>query len=294
MLNLLWALIYKVFIFVLIGTAAKRFSGVSAGKAVNVFIWICLYLLIPAYIFLTMWSNSLSVGDSWKTAACALLVVLCGAFLAWAWSAAGKISFKAHCLPVIFMNSAYLAIPVNTLLWGARGAAYAIVYNVAVTIANFTLGIWWASEAKPLAEITGLPVLYAVAAGAALNFSGVAMPRVLEISGAALSFVTLPAMLIFAGYRLGEINTGGLGLVFWGVFLRMFGGFLAGTAAVYMLGITGPAAGVCIMSSSMPAAVYSYILTEKYKGNAAFAAAAVFAGTVLSFFTIAALGYYYR
>ena len=292
MINLLWALVYKGFVFVLLGAIFKRFMGAGREDAIKVFIWITLYLFIPVYIFLTMWSNRLDFVHSWKTAVCAFAVVLCGAFFAWAWALEKKISFKAHCLPVIFMNSAYLAIPVNTLLWGAQGTAYAIIYNIVITVANFTLGVWWASKENALTEIAGLPVIYAAVAGAALNAFGSGIPAVLQKASGIISFVTLPLMLIFVGYRLGEIKTESAKLVFWGVFLRMFGGFLAGITLVYLLGITGPAAGVCIMTSSMPAAIYSYILTEKYEGNIPFAAATVFAGTICSFFTIAILGFF--
>ncbi len=241
MINLLWTLIYKVFAFVVLGAALKRFTGERGEGTAKVFIWITLYLLIPAYIFLTMWYNPLSFAYSWKTAVCAFAVVLFGAFFMWVWAWKEKISFKEHCLPVIFMNSAYLAIPVNTLLWGAQGAAYAIIYNMVITVATFTLGIWWVSKKSALSEIAGLPVLYAAAAGAALNAIGTGFPHVLGTASKMISFVTLPVMLIFVGYRLGEIKAEGFKLVIWGVSLRMLGGCLAGAGVAYILGITGPA-----------------------------------------------------
>lgn len=293
MANLLWALIYKVFIFIAAGAVLKKLSGSKGEGAAKVFVWAALYLLIPLYIFLTVWGTRLETA-SWKIAACALIVVLCGAGYARLWAAKTGISFRSHFLPVVFMNSAYLAIPVCTLIWGAQGAAYAIIYNVAVTVANFTLGVWWASKEKPIAEIAGLPVLYAVAAGALLNAFGAPFHGGLLKAGSIVSFVTLPVMLIFVGYRLGEINFKEAGLVLAGVCLRIGGGFVAGLVAVGLLGIKGPAAGVCVMVSSMPAAVYSYILTEKYQGNVPFAAASVFVGTLLSFFSIALIGYYFK
>jgi predicted permease len=77
-----------------------------------------------------------------------------------------------------------------------------------------------------------------------------------------------------------------MGLVFTGTALRMGGGFIAGVGAVYLLGLSGVSAKVCVMTSLMPTAVNSYILAERFSADAELAAATVFLGTLCSFVLI--------
>jgi predicted permease len=111
-------------------------------------------------------------------------------------------------------------------------------------------------------------------------------PRAAVVSGDIVSRVTLPVMLMFVGYRLKRMPLSRFGFVLTGTALRMGGGFAAGIGAVYLLGLSGVPAGVCVMTSLMPAAVNSYILAERFEADAELAAAAVFLGTLLSIFLI--------
>jgi len=190
------------------------------------------------------------------------------------------------------MNSAYLAIPVNTYLWGTTGTNYSVMYNLVVTLVNFTIGVWWVSPRRSLKTILEIPVVYAVLAGVILNWLAVKpVPLVLR-SESIVSDITLPLMLIFVGYRLDSARTVAFGKVAAGVLLRMAGGLAAGSAAVLVLHLTGPAAGVCLLTSSMPAAVLSYVLAERFNADAGFAAATVFAGTCVAFASIPLISYF--
>lgn len=286
MFDLLWNLTVKIFVFIFLGVIINRAAGSKWDKITNIFIWAALYLLIPIFTFMSMWSNPVSILRAGKVVAIAFIVLGTGIFFALLWSIFKKIPFRMQCLPIIFMNSAYLAIPINTFLWGAEGTTYSLIYNIVVTITNFTLGIWMVSAEKPLREIAGMPVVYTAIAGAVLNIASVKVPIVLIELNKIISTITLPVMLLFVGYRIGNIKAGIFGSVFGGIFLRMAGGYISALTAVHLFRVTGSAAGVCIITSSMPAAVYSYILTERFKGDTEFAAASVFTGTLLTFFTV--------
>jgi predicted permease len=194
-------------------------------------------------------------------------------------------------MPVMFMNSAYLAIPVNTLLWGPAGTAYAIVYNMAVTVSHFTVGIYLVARREPLAEMFRVPIIYAVAAGMALNAFHVYPPASVSVLLTVMSRATLAVMLMFVGYRLCLANSSCMKDAAIGVGLRMGGGVLIAALLVKLAGLSGPVAGVCIMSSAMPTAVNSYLLAEQYDCDPSFAASTVFLGTVLSLAAIPLIAY---
>jgi predicted permease len=159
MLTVLWNLISRVFVFILLGYIIDRIIGKKGEAVTRVFITFALYVLIPLFVFLSLWNNMIPVAVAGKITIAAILVTGIGAALTLLWARAAKKPFRCLCLPVIFMNSAYLAIPVNTQLWGAEGTTATILYNLAITVLNFTFGIWCVSREKPLSEILELPVI---------------------------------------------------------------------------------------------------------------------------------------
>lgn len=289
--TLLSTLLVRIFLFIGIGILLYHIVRGRGEKVAEVFVSFALNFLIPLYMFLSLWASPVPVQRAGDIMIAAAVVILAGALLAKIWSAARGIPFRAHSLPVIFMNSAYLAIPVNTVLWGGDGTTYAILFNIAITVLTFTLGIWWASRERPLVEIVSLPVLYGAVLGIAFNAFIPQIPSVAGYLNRAVALVTLPAMLIFVGYRLGTLERGVIKDALAAVALRMGGGLVLGITAVSLLRLKGTEAMVCVMSSSMPAAVYAYLLTERFEGNTPFAAAAVFLGTALSVVTIPLVAY---
>ncbi|MBN1822932.1 MAG: AEC family transporter [Endomicrobiales bacterium] len=291
MTGLVWSLVSRVFVFVALGAVVRKVAPKGLEKAVEFLVRLLIYAVIPVFMFLSMWSSDFQ-GASWaKIMLVAVVVVLCGAVFAKTLSLLIKRDFSELCLPVIIMNSAYLAIPVNALLWGKQGMVYAIFYNIAVTMLNFTFGIWLVAKEKPLYEMASIPIIYATLAGIALNWLSVPIAPALVKVNSVTTAVTLPLMLAFVGYRLGGVKFRVMGEAFWGVVFRIAGGFAVAAAVVSLLGIRGVEKNVAIMSSSMPAAVFSYILTERYSRDAGFAAAAVFVGTIVSVLTIPLIAY---
>ena len=293
MIPLVASLLSKVFIYVLAGVFAGIVIRKKGEKYAKMAIWFILYVLIPLFIFNTVWTNSISFANAWKTVATAFFVISGGAFLVFLWSKLESIPFKKYALSVAFMNSAFLAIPVSALLWGRTGAQYAIIYNVVLTVCIFTVGVFWASGKSSLVEIFKLPEIYAIISGFVLYFLKIQPPPILAQGLDNLSHFTLSAVLIFVGYRIAKIRVSIVKDAVIGVLIRIFGGWLLALAAVQLLAIPYPEKGICIMSSAMPTAVMAYVISEEFNADAEFAAAAVILGSILSFFTIPLIGYLY-
>ncbi|OGS36379.1 MAG: hypothetical protein A2293_16790 [Elusimicrobia bacterium RIFOXYB2_FULL_49_7] len=292
MLSILSTLIGKVFIYIIIGAALDRLFHERSEKAVKGFISFSFYVLIPVFAFTSLWTSPVSLTTSTGVLLVAAGVSAGGTLLAYVWTSVEKLPFREYCLPIIVMNSAYLAIPVNTMLWGKEGTNYSIVYSMVNTIMVSTFGIYMVSEKKTFLEILKVPVVYAVVLGSAFNLLQVSPLPALKSAAAFVSAVTLPAMLLFVGSRLGNFKKEMFSRVVMGVFLRMAGGFVMAVALTHVLGIGGTARGVCLMTSSMPAAVNAYIYSERYRSNPEFAAANVFLGTMIAFLMIVLVTYF--
>ena len=293
MKTLVIGLLSKVYLYVLAGFLAGLIIGQRAEGLTKRVIWLILYVLIPLFIFDTIWANSISFSGAWKVVATAVFVISGGIAAVFLWAKIKGIPFKKYALSVAFMNSAFLAIPVSAFLWGRLGAQYAIIYNIVLTIVFFTLGITLADEKNSFAGIFRLPEIYAITLGFILYFLRVKPSLQLSQGLGFVSSVTLPAMLIFVGFKISKIKFRVFSDALIGVMLRIGGGWLLSLAAVTLLSIPFPERGVCIMSSAMPTAIMSYIIAEEFQADAEFAAAMIVLGSILSFFTIPLIAYLY-
>ncbi|HOW27563.1 MAG TPA: AEC family transporter [Elusimicrobiota bacterium] len=277
----------RVFVYVVCGWLVGRFWASRVEKALNVFVAVAVYGLVPMLVFLMMWESRVRWAESGRlimatagmTFGCALLaLVLARGF---------QVAFRNVCLPVVFMNSLYLGLPVNTLLFGTEGGVVTIVFNIVMTIINFSLGVWWVRRPdKGLwGELFGLPILYATAAGWILN-RVVPCPPVMSQVSRGLGLTVLPFMLFFVGVRMARLKTGSWQLVGAGTLARMGGGMLWGWGFAVLLGLTGMERNVLVLTAGMPSAVNTYLLAEKFESDPEFAAAMVTWGTALSAVTI--------
>jgi hypothetical protein len=275
-------LFYRVFIFILLGYLLGRFLRVDIQRQVHGTINLGLYVLFPVFILVTMWSEPLDpayLSQVWLLAAG---VLLGGAALAWLFARMYAVSFRDHSLPIIFVNSAYLGIPVNTYLLGPAATKYAIIFDLVPTVCMFTLGVALVAKGHKLKEMLKMPLVYAALMGMLLSAKGVQVPLpVLKITSL-IKAVTIPLILIIVGYELKPFKAILLKKVLMASFLRMAGGALIAFALIHWLGLEGIPAMVCLVSASMPSAVNSYVLAKKYQANAEFASAVVAMSTLIS------------
>ncbi|MEW6040644.1 MAG: AEC family transporter, partial [Elusimicrobiota bacterium] len=131
-----------------------------------------------------------------------------------------------------------------------------------------------------------IPFIYAATLGLVLNFAGVKQPVFISALNDIIKVYALPAMLILVGYQINLANFLAVRLAISGAAFRMVGGFIAGVLLANLLGLKDTSLGVVAISSSMPPAVNTYILAEKYSTDPEFAATAIFIGTLASFFII--------
>ena len=285
-MDLLFNLLVKIIPYIFIGWIFTKLKFKNAELLINYFINFALYFLIPIFVFFAMWSAPLSenIVNAKSIFFTVLAVCFFGVLFALMYSKIFKSNFRDVALPIIFMNSAYLAIPLNTVFFGKDGTFYAIIYNVVLTVLHFTFGLWFVSGY--IKEIFRLPVLYFAFFGIYLNLIGVKLSVGLLRFSEILSSVTLPVMLCLVGYQIRMVSVSVLKKVFAGVFFRMFGGLIVAYIFCEVFNITGVVKGVCLLTSSMPSAVNTYILNKKYDADYSFASSMITVGLVMTLIVI--------
>ncbi|MFH0948618.1 MAG: AEC family transporter [Elusimicrobiota bacterium] len=288
-MDLLLSLLVKIIPYIFIGWFFTKLKLKGAELLINYFVNFALYFLIPIFVFFAIWSASLS--ENIVNARIILFAVLAvfffGILFAMMYLKIFGSNFRDVALPIIFMNSAYLAIPLNTVFFGSEGTFYAIIYNIVVIFLHYTFGLWFISGS--LSEIFRLPVLYFAVFGIFLNLTGIKLSDEFLHFSKVLSSVTLPVMLCLVGYQIRTVNVfrlGELKKVFMGVFFRMFGGLIVVYIFCRVFNITGTVKGVCLLTSAMPSAVNSYILGKKYDADCSFASSMIVVGLAMTLIVI--------
>lgn len=281
-MNTIVMLFSRVFIFVLLGYLLGRFPRINIRQPAQVMINLVIYFLFPVFVLFTVWTEPLESLLLFQVAAVAAGVIACGLVMAWLFARVYKLPYRDYSLPIIFVNSAYLGIPVNTYILGSTATAYAIIFDIVPTIAMFSIGVALVARENKIKEIFKMPLVYAALIGLFLNSRQVPVAApVLEIIFY-VKHITMPLILVIVGYELRPFKAMMMHKIIIASLLRMAGGLLAALLLVHWLQLERVPAMVCLISASMPSAVNSYVLAKKYQANPEFASAVVAMSTLIS------------
>ena len=199
------------------------------------------------------------------------------------------IPWRDHLPSLVFPNSGNMGLPLALFAFGEQGLAVALTIFMIIAVAHFTLGVAILSGDSPVGGTLRSPVAYAGLLSVALIAFDWRLPDWLQNTVSMLGDISIPLMLIALGVSLAQINRRyALKAVRLGV-LRLLLGFGAGWLVAELLGLTGIVRGVLIIQSSMPVAVFNYLLAIRYRKSPEEVAGAVMVSTLLSFATLPAL-----
>ncbi len=276
---LLRTIFSEVFVFIIAGFFLGKIKIINLKPFIKTLINLVIYVITPVFMLISMWDGAGNLANSFKIFIIACCVMTVNALCALILAKVLRWKFREVCLPVIFMNSAFLGIPLNVVMFSEEVLGEAIVYNTTIGLAVYSIGIWMVAEKGRLKEVMRIPVVYMAIIGMLLNYTHVQVPGILIPFNEILQKITMPAMLCLVGYQLNAIQLSLFKIASIGVLLRMGGGFLAAFGIIKAMHITGAVARVGLMSSSMPSGVLTYILAEKYNAKPDFAASMVLLGT---------------
>lgn len=237
---------------------------------------------VPCLVFATMAQVDLSHAALITMGGAALLTT--GGFLV-----AGALILKVIGLPlrtflnpVAFANTGNMGLPLVLLAFGDAGLALGIAYFVVNVLLLMTVGIGIAAASFDPRDLARQPFIYAAIASVAVLFGGIPVPEVVVTTTALLGDFTIPLMLITLGISLAKLQVTSLGRTFLICGLRFGLGLLGGFGAVALLGLEGASAGAVIVMCAMPVAVISFLMAERYGGDAQAVAGAVVVSTFMS------------
>jgi hypothetical protein len=268
-------------VIVLLGVFARRRYGLDATAMTRV----TLEIFFPPFVLLSILDATFTPGDILHPAlACGVVILGSLGIIVIAGRLAGR-SLLAFALPIAFMNSGFLALPMADALGGPTWVARALVYDQMMNVVLFTAGLAVLGAAgagrRGLREILLNPLLLTIVIGLAWKSSGIGVePRlraILDLIGRA----AIPIALFTTGAALAELRLTNWRGVLLAVAARYLLGFALGLGYIKAVGLEGDLARVILLSSTMPSAVLAFLLPKRYGVAPDFAAGVVFLSTLL-------------
>lgn len=182
---------------------------------------------------------------------------------------------------LVFGNSGNLGLSVCYFALGPQGLALGTVYFVINLCAQILLIPALLLNDAPWSKIAKSPIVYAGLVGTALMWLGLELPQWAQRAGQTLGATAIPLMLISLGHTLADFDAHHLRAAFRWAILRLAVGLAAGIAAVWLFALHGTPAAVVIIEASMPTAVFTYLMAEKYGGASEMTAHVIFLSTLM-------------
>lgn len=193
---------------------------------------------------------------------------------------------RAYVLALYSRNCGNMGIPLCYFAFGDAGMALALVFFAISIFFQYTIGLGIVHGKLSLKELSKITFLYGF--GLALLFLGLDIEPPLWMINTAnlLGQLTIPLMLMMLGTSLARFKMQKSGkLILLSVF-KIALGFGVGYGVAALFGFTGLERNILILQMSMPVAVFSYMLAEKYNRDPEEVASMVFMTTLISFISM--------
>ncbi|MEZ5564289.1 MAG: AEC family transporter [Gammaproteobacteria bacterium] len=190
---------------------------------------------------------------------------------------------RSYLPAVSFGNAGNLGLPLCLFAFGQKGLSLGIGFYLVGSVAQFLLAPLFQGRQPLLRTLLTTPVIYAALIGVGLLTTGTALPQWLGNTVDLLGGMAIPLMMLALGHSLGSIKVRRLGVAAGIAIGRLAMGLLVGLLVVQIFDLRGVTRGVVLVQSSMPVAVFCYLLAARYDRHPDDVAGAILVSTLLAF-----------
>lgn len=215
-----------------------------------------------------------------------LLALCCTAIVSMLFLKLNKQPLKIFSVPMIFGNHGNMGLPLCLFAFGEQGLALAVIYFVVISFFHYSIGLSIFSGRFSILQSLRSPIILSTLFALYLIFSDNHLPTWLDNTLTLMGNMTIPLMLIALGVSLASIKAHHFKHYFILAAGRLLIGFGAGVFIAEVFDLSGVMRGVIILQSTMPSAIFNYLLAERYKRRASDVAGVVVLSTLLSFISL--------
>ena len=188
---------------------------------------------------------------------------------------------------MILPNTGNMGIPICLFAYGSQGLGVASAIASVIILFHFTLGVFLAKKKFSIDVVLKSPPVYAIIVSVLFLYYNLNVPIFLENTTFLLTYATIFLVLMSLGIALTRLKFSlkdsiilALGRVILGPVICVL--------IIYKLDLSGFAAGVLLIQSSMPSAVLNYLVGSMYSPKKVVdsIASTIVTSTLMSFITI--------
>lgn len=237
----------------------------------------------PCLVISSLTSVELSMGDFLAIAQYAFVIAITMALIGLICIKYWQLELRDYMGSVLFANVGNMGLPICLFAFGDSGLAYGLAYFMLISIAHFSLGVGWMSGEGFFKTLLKNPITHSIWVALLLLYTEATLPLWIRNTVDLLAGFTIPLMLIALGVSLSQLRVKHLSTALKVSLLRVLGGFAVAYGIVSLFDLTGVVRGVLLIQSSMPVAVFNYLLSQRYDRHPEQVAGMVMVSTVLSF-----------
>ena len=189
---------------------------------------------------------------------------------------------RTYLMPLISGNTGNLGLPLCLFAFGDSGFGYAIIVFSVTSIVAFTIGVWVVAGGGSLKQFLKEPLVASTVFGLIFMWQGWETPSFLTSSLELIGQMAIPMMLITLGVAVARLKITDVRKSFLISFCKIFFGITAAIMVSFIFDLPKVAIAVLILQFSMPIAVTSYLLAEKYGADANAVAGLVVVSTLIT------------
>ena len=168
-------------------------------------------------------------------------------------------------LPPFFLpNTGNMGIPICLFAYGTLGMGVAAAISSLVILLHFTANIFLASKKFDFKIILKSPPTYAVIIAVYFLYFDMEMPKVVINTVMLLGYAMIVLILMSLGVSLTKLKVFSLKDSVISSIGRVIVGPIIGFLIIKIFNLSGFAAGVLLIQSSMPSAILTYLVAEMY------------------------------
>jgi predicted permease len=239
-------------------------------------------IALPVLIFISLSAKNFDpIAAITLTLASIALIVLSG-LLAWPLTKISGASRQAFLPCAMFTNVGPIGIPLIALAYGPEGVATAVVLLVISNILHFTLGTAVMSGKADWRMVYANPLVWATVLGIASSQLKIVLPEWAQTSGTMIGSVLVPMMLMSLGVRLASSQVADAWVGVKASVLILLVRLIAAFLILGVLPLQGLERGALILFACLPAAVFNFMLADKFQVQPNIVASTVIVGHVFS------------
>lgn len=268
------------------------------------------YFLTPCLVFSSLHKRSFDFHEFAIIGGASLILIALMTPVAFFFKKRSGTSENGYVLPIIFMNTGNISLPIALLMFGNEGLAKAILFHLMNIMVLYSYGVFLVSGKTDIMQFFKIPALWAAILGVVAAASTPVLPvfvsdgyNVINKGIDVLALGAIPLLIINLGYSMSDTKLSTLKDGITGATLRLLGGPFMAFGLVYGYRMIGwspittdmdpltalgyrTTEAIIILNAAMPGPIMAYLLNVKFDNCPEKAAAMVAVGTLGGIFTI--------